>query len=216
VTISVQTLVVAIITGLGAGLVGTMLRNRHERREAFRDRLLTSADDLATGILQAIIGLDDARRVCLEHGGFDSEGGLVIRDPATGQTPDEIKRALRRSEELINEARARQARIALLFGPVSAPDRAATIAMFALKHSHELLDGWPRPDLEKQHAESAEAKRDLDRFCRSALADIQGRPWYASTRVGRRVKAQIRRWRDRVRPESRSPDAVSGQASVTR
>jgi hypothetical protein len=47
--VSLETILVAAIAGLGGGLAGTWLQIRHEREEAFRDRLITAADDLATG-----------------------------------------------------------------------------------------------------------------------------------------------------------------------
>jgi len=45
--VSLETILVAVIAGLGGGLAGTWLQIRHEREEAFRDRLITAADDLA-------------------------------------------------------------------------------------------------------------------------------------------------------------------------
>jgi hypothetical protein len=119
--ISATTLVVAILSGVGAGLAATWLRIRHEREEAFRDRLITAADDLSTGLLQAIIALEDAYQACLDRGFVDGESRLIIRDPKTGQVAFEITEALKHAERVIAEARARSARVSLLFGPVSAP-----------------------------------------------------------------------------------------------
>ena len=79
-------------------------------------------EPLATGLQQAIIGLDEARSACLKYGFLDPQSRLTIRNPA-GAIPSEIEDALARSRDLIGHVRARSARISLLFGPVSAPDR---------------------------------------------------------------------------------------------
>jgi hypothetical protein len=85
--ISVETLLVAILGGLGGGLLGTWLQIRHERQEAFRDRMITAADDLSTGLLQAIIGLDDAYSACLEHAYLypPDPNQLTFHNPSTGE-----------------------------------------------------------------------------------------------------------------------------------
>jgi hypothetical protein len=101
VDISVETILVAILGGLGGGLLGTWLQIRHERAEAFRERLITAADDLSTGLLQADIALRDAYSICLDKGFMNTQNQLVIHDPATGQMPTEIEDALKRAEALL-------------------------------------------------------------------------------------------------------------------
>ena len=130
--VSVETILVAVIAGLGGGLAGTWLRIRHEREEAFRGRQITAADDLATGLQQAIIGLDDAYSTALKHGYVDAQSKITFRHPEIGQVPPEIEEALERARGLIGEARARTARVALLFGPVSGPDRNARVTLIHL------------------------------------------------------------------------------------
>ena len=85
--VSLETILVAVIAGLGGGLAGTWLRIRHEREEAFRGRQITAADDLATGLQQAIIGLDDAYSTALKHGYVDAQSKITFRHPEIGQVP---------------------------------------------------------------------------------------------------------------------------------
>jgi hypothetical protein len=127
--VSVQTILVAGIGGLAGGLLGTWLQIRHERREAFRSRLIEAADDLATGMQQAMIALDDAHKTAFENGFKDAQDRVTFREPSTGKLPDPTAHAFKRSRELNAEAQARQARVALLFGPVSPADRSATLTI---------------------------------------------------------------------------------------
>ncbi len=190
--ISADTLVVAILSGLGGGLVGTWLQIRHERDEAFRDRQITAADDLSTGLLQATIGLERAYSTCLKHGFFTAEQKLTLRNPSTGTIASEISEAFKQAKGMIEEADARRARVSLLFGPVSAPDRWATLAMHGLDLCYSALDRWPDPDLEAYSHERSETKKSLAGFNKNALADAKGRPWYKRSRI---VLAVRRRWR---------------------
>jgi hypothetical protein len=109
--ISVET--VALVGGLSGGVLGTWLQIRHEREEAFRERLITAADEFSTHLLQAIIGLDEARSACVKHGFITTGSQITIRDEA-GKIPSEIEEALQRSRALITEARARSGRVSLL------------------------------------------------------------------------------------------------------
>jgi hypothetical protein len=54
--VSLETILVAVIAGLGGGLAGTWLQIRHEREEAFRERLINAADDLSTGLIRRSSG----------------------------------------------------------------------------------------------------------------------------------------------------------------
>jgi hypothetical protein len=98
-TITVWTLLVAIASGLSGGLLATWLRTRHERTEAFRDRQITAADDLTTGLVQASIALDDAHTKCLKNGFQNAQGQFVIRHPETGAVADETSDALKEPTE---------------------------------------------------------------------------------------------------------------------
>jgi hypothetical protein len=144
-------------------------------------------------LLQATIGLDNAYSDSLKHGFLTQQGGgLTFRDPATGKTPTEIDDVLKQSKGLIGEASARRARVALLFGPVSAPDRAATLALIGLEGSHRALDAFPDPDLEAYSSELARAREHLGQFNKWALGDIQGKPWFTRSRLAAWIR---RRWR---------------------
>jgi hypothetical protein len=171
--VSAETILVAIVSGLGGGLIGTWLQIRHEREETFRERQITAADDLATGLIQAIIGLENAYSTCLRHGYFDAQNRLTLRDPKTGEVARETDEALSQSRGLISAARARTARVGLLFGPVSAPDRCATLALIHLEETWRALDGWPVPDLDKYREEIAGARKYLSEFNQAALREMK-------------------------------------------
>jgi hypothetical protein len=113
--------------------------------------------------------------------------------------PPASKDALQRSRDLINEAQARRARVALLFGPVSAPDRSTTLAVMELKDALRALEDRPVPDLEKYSAQLAEARERHSQFNEYALREIQGRPWYARWRVVRWIRRLWRRLGERWR-----------------
>ena len=115
--IDLDTLVVAVLGAFLGGLAATWLRARHERDEAMRDRQLTAADDFATGYQQALIALEQAWNASLEHGFLDEDESIIIRDPQTREYPAAITAALKNAGEKIAEVQAREARIALLFGP---------------------------------------------------------------------------------------------------
>jgi hypothetical protein len=197
--ISVQTILVAIIGGVGGGVLATVLRIRHERQEAFRDRQITAADDLATGLGQAIIGLEQAHSTCLEHAFLTGDDKLIFRDPATGAIPLESDEALKHAKGLIATADSRRARISLLFGSVSAPDRAATLALYGLEESSRALNERPIPDLKKYSREQGQARKYLTQFNECALADAKGRPWYTHSAPVLWARRRLRRWRERRR-----------------
>ena len=193
--VSLQTILVAVIAGLGGGLAGTWLQIRHGREEAFRERLINAADDLATGLQQAIIGMGNTYSTVLEHSVLDPQGQMTTVTAAGGM-PAEIKEALKRSRELIGEARARMARVALLYGPVSAPDRSATLAVIHPENALDALDPWPPvPDLPKYREEMSGARSYLDDFNRAALSDAKGRPWWRRWRSALWVRRKVRRLR---------------------
>jgi hypothetical protein len=128
-----------------AAYLGHGYKIRHEREEAFRERLITAADDFSTGLLQAIIGLETARTTCVDRAVLypPDTKRLTFRDPNTGVMPAESAEALGRSRELIREVEARRARISLLFGPVSLPDSTATIAVITLEEAQRALEDRP-------------------------------------------------------------------------
>jgi hypothetical protein len=137
--VSLETILVAVIAGLGGGLAGTWLQIRHEREEAFRERQINAADDLSTGLAQAVIGLDTE--------------------------------ALAAARRLIGEARAQTARVAVLFGHVSSPDRCATLTLIHLDGTLLALDAWPLPKLDQASEELAGARKYLADFNTYALRE---------------------------------------------
>jgi hypothetical protein len=199
--ISVETLLVALLGGLSGGVLGTWLQIRHEREEAFRERLITAADDLSTGLLQAIIGLDTAHTTCIDRAFLyppDPER-LTFRDPNTGEMPAESAEALRRSRELIREVEARRARISLLFGPVSAPDATTTVAVFSLEEAQHALEHRPLPDLGRYSELMRNAREGHRDFNRRALTEVRGRPWFARWRIVMWARRRLRLLWSRLR-----------------
>jgi hypothetical protein len=193
--VSVQTIIVAAISGLAGSLLGTWLTIRHERTEAYRTRLIEAADDLATGLLQASIGLRAAYKTIMDNGFVDAQDRVTIRQPGTGDIPEAISDALQRSTDLNAEAQARQARVALLFGPVSPADRAATMTMMALNDSLRALEAVPVPDLSGCSERHRDARRHLTVFTESAQQEIKARPWYERRRAAVWVRQHWRFWR---------------------
>ena len=199
--ISVETLLVALVGGLSGGVLGTWLRIRHEREEAFRERLITAADDLSTGLLQAIIGLDSAHTTCVGRAFLypPDPNRLTFRDSNTGEMPAESVEALRRSWELIREVEARRARISLLFGPTSAPDATASMAVITLKEAQHALEDRPLPDLDRYSEQMQHARDDHRNFNSQALTEVRGRPWFARWRVVRWGRRRLRQLWGRLR-----------------
>lgn len=194
--ISVTTLLVAILGGLSGGVLGTWLQIKHERAEAMRERQINAADDLSTGLVQAIIGLEQAYSVCLDHSFLypPDPNQIILRDPNTGEMPAESKSALQRARDLISEAAARRARISLLFGPISAPDRATSLAVIYLQDTLRALEDRPTPDFKKYSDDLAKAREQHRKFNEYALSEVQGRPWYTSWRMARWTRRQARRF----------------------
>jgi hypothetical protein len=193
--ISVETLLVALLGGLSGGVLGTWLQIRHEREEAFRERLITAADDLSTGLLQAIIGLETAHTTCVDHAFLypPDPNRITFRDSNTGEMPAQSAEALRQSRELIREVEARRARISLLFGPVSAPDRTATIAVITLEEAQRALEDRPLPDLDRYSEQMRNAREDHRNFNTHALTEVRGRPWFVRWRIIMWARRRLRR-----------------------
>jgi hypothetical protein len=96
------TVLVAVVGSALAGVAVGLLRMRHDRSESFRDRMLTAADDLATGLMQAVL----------------VAGHVVgeLEDYLIDEKQPEGRGDLRELRRLIDEATARLARVELLFG----------------------------------------------------------------------------------------------------
>jgi hypothetical protein len=187
------TLLVAVIGGGAVGtLITTFWRVRHERAESWRSRLLDSADDFATGALQAFMKLEYM-------------GDWLWRSHESGDpylSPVETK-AMQEADALVDQARARLARVHLLYGSTSITGGCATAVINELRTISSSL--WGDPDggvLDFASADVArEAAREaLDAFSASARAAAwkgrSDRSWleaiigrirrYASRRIGRR------------------------------
>jgi hypothetical protein len=113
--------------------------------------------------------------------------------------PKEIEEPLARARALIGEARARTARVSLLFGPVSRPDRNATLTLIHLDLTRDALDAWPVPDLDQFSQELAGARKYLRDFNRSALREAKGRPWWRRWQWVLWLRRQTRSLRLRLR-----------------
>jgi len=98
---------------------------------------------------------------------------------------------------------ARTARVSLLFGPVSGPDRCATLALIHLDGTLMALEA---PDFvfNDFSRELAGAREYLADFNKWALREAQGRPWW------RRWPSilWLRRWSRRLREKFRRKGAA--------
>ena len=112
---------VALAGGSIGAIIATLLRIRHERKEAMRQRMMEAADDLSTGIVQATIALDPVNSRVIPWHMLEAERRSEVRDEA---------------RRCLAEATARMGRIELLFG-----EGAVTAGGYgALKH---LSQHWP-------------------------------------------------------------------------
>lgn len=155
-------MVIAVAGSALAGVVVGVFRTRHERNESFKDRMLTAADDLATGLAQALLAvrqrLDEIEDWVVEH-----------RDV-------ELQSDLREARRLIDEAAARLARCELLFGVESPPTTAAAACLTSLRQAVWTLEGggdihpvWDRAG--EQFRAAQEAYRDFATSARQAVSD---------------------------------------------
>jgi hypothetical protein len=155
------TLVAAIV---GGGAVGTVLttfwRIKHERAEAWRSRLLDAADDFATGALEALMKLERMQDwLGFSHGGDDHGLSKPQAD------------ALREADALVALARARLARVHLLFGSKSPSGTSAGALVDHLRSLSKAFWGDPEGGgIEWNDAEAAlnAARASLDSFQEAA------------------------------------------------
>jgi hypothetical protein len=146
----------ALLSGAGGAYLATWLRIRHEREEAFRERLLVAADDFATGILQAILAVRDVSVARVDH---DPDWAT----PDQHHHPD-VEAASEEARRRIDQAHARLARVELLFGRGSAAGEAAGDLVTALRQALEHIREWPRPDAQRYSDEMNRAHALLDQF----------------------------------------------------
>jgi hypothetical protein len=186
-----QTITVALVSsfigGAGGALLTVLLRIRHERDEQLRDRMLAAADELTTGLVQARMVTGDA----------------VVRSevPADdGPTFDEV---LKKAEELVDHAKARQGRVDLLFDDRSPSGLAAAAALDdlygAVNHLVERPLSSHGVGLARSRLKKADtAIRDFNRAAREAVRKPQ--------RVGRQTEP----------PRGDPPHARTTEASSAR
>jgi hypothetical protein len=121
----VSTFLVAVVSSAIGGVVGAYLQTRHERTERLRDRLLVAADDLATGLAQAILNVRHNLNALEDH--------LTM-----GARPTD-EGSLAESRRTIDEAIARVARVELLYGIESPTAKSANATVVALRQAVDEL-----------------------------------------------------------------------------
>jgi hypothetical protein len=199
--ISVETILVALLGGSLGGVFAAWLQTRHESRQAFRERMITAADDLSTALLQASLSVDEARQICLSRGFRNAQNRLTIRDE-TGKVPDEIRDALKRADALIAEAQTRIGRVSLFFGTLSLAPHCATMAITELKLALDGLRLLPASEMAEVSEGRTQATKQIRAFNDQALQAIRGRPWWSRLRFWAR-----RRWPMRRRTSGDERDA---------
>jgi hypothetical protein len=163
-----------LLAVVGGGAVGSMLttfwRTRFEREEAWRSRMLSAADDFATGALQALMKVEsNGAWFWLSHEGDDSF-----------LSPAEVD-AMGEADRLVDEARARLARVHLLYGASSETGRAASDLVSALRGGAKGL--WGDPDgggIDWNAADGGlqDGRSSLDAFVENArVAAVRGDIW---------------------------------------
>jgi hypothetical protein len=196
--IDLETLAVAVISGLGGGLLGTWLQTRHERREAFRARLASAADDFVTDLQEAFIGLRDAEQTVSRH----EETYGRIRSPHTGKLLPAVDNALKRANDRIDDVhrrvpardapvRKRQRLGGRLPGRDPESQRIAWSALRPARPGHEPAQRVPPKRLRNAH-----------RVQQVGREGSQGHPWYSRLRPKPRYST--------VYHPPRRPGAVTG------
>jgi hypothetical protein len=161
----------ALVGGSVGAIGATWLQGKHQRAEAWRDRLVRAADEFGTGVLEAIMSLRDANLAI--------DG--VIAEQESGARPagippsevDEAKAALVELDRRVDDAHARFARLQILFGVAAESTRAGESAIVALRSGSGALWEWPFPDQSAANSRLDEAHESLQRFATSARAAIE-------------------------------------------
>ena len=124
--------------------------------------MITAADDFATGIFQAIIGLRDAQAAALDHGRTDDSGQLWITDVTDVEAEmrfPEVDAAYKVANRLVDEAHARYPRVQLLFGVETRAEKAAQACVIHMRVAMVNLEAGPIPN--------SPATRSRSRHCTS-------------------------------------------------
>jgi hypothetical protein len=164
------TIVVALASGVGTGLLATMMRVSHERGAELRAHMLNAADEFSVAVVAALQRMRNAagetRRIV---------GDLV--DPTTAWYTTEWSRELDDVNAKIDDVTAKRARVHLLFGDLTPAGQAATTVVTHLRNMDMALNN--RPDSIRDHESAAqyhsnfegvtESSREFNRAALGAL-----------------------------------------------
>lgn len=140
--VSATTIIVAILGSAIGGVVGSWLQIRHQRREAFRERMLGAADEAADAIGRALsatrISLSDVENWMMDLGSSEAAAATA-----------------RRAREALDEAEHFAGRIDLLYGLNSGVGDALRVARGSLRRA--LSEAEPTPPALDRAFETFEA-----------------------------------------------------------
>lgn len=184
------TWLVALIVGLGSGVLGTFARIAHERGAELRSRMLDASDDFVTALTRARSELGLAVWPVMHAVAARREGARDEEREAMGEA------AFRAANEAFTDADARVPRLTLLFGVESAAAEAARRASQSLGAAvvhlarvratggYEEDDGRDIAEIVIECSESEEkCGVELDEFSRAARTAIAW-TWKLGARSG--------------------------------
>jgi hypothetical protein len=160
----------ALLGGAAGGIIVRFMQSRHERAEAWRDRLVPAADDFATGVLQAILAVRDT--IGVVHDKVSDQDLEVDPDKRVVSILDlpEVQESHAELARRIDEVHARLARVQLLFGVQSPAGKAAGECILALRRAGRHLSDWPQPEWEEATRVLDEVRVLHEAFAEAALA----------------------------------------------
>jgi hypothetical protein len=172
----VENIVIALVGGGAGAVLTTFMRNRHEREERFRERMLAAADDYSTGVVQALLKLNAARQSVATW--------LLVDDaPRSVNRPDDVTGAIAAADELVDVVHSRLARVQLLFGESSLAGEAAGEALVKMRATLGTLREIPSTNLAVARIEFEAAAKGHAKFNREALAAMRRNEWAWRARV---------------------------------
>jgi hypothetical protein len=174
--ISATTVIVAILGSAIGGVVGSWLQIRHQRHEAFRERMLQAADDAATSIGAAL----SATRVALSD----------VEDLMMQLTPSEAaSRTHKQARQALDEAGNYAGRVDLLYGIDSGIGDALRTARGSLRRA--LSEAGPQPaELDRALEAFSAAEKEYQRFVQDARRAAMS---YGASRLGERARSLVSR-----------------------
>jgi len=124
--VTIATLVIASIAGVGVGgIIVALINTRQERERQLRESMLTAADEFLNAAASALSQLralhPSARKVNLGLIGLFAHGRISIESSADQleDSPELQAVELKKADALLDEAKDRLARVRLLFSPDS-------------------------------------------------------------------------------------------------